>query len=169
MILALSLIVESRYYDVYLENTKSSDNSRFWGKMTHPVFTIGSFFNERRWKKGNCRTNQKWKKVRGLGPKLPIFVSTPRFIAGWFFAPFKKTQGRLQKNSRRFLAKNSRVWRQLWISRKNSIFFDKSLQNSFKSSKNLNSFWRIFPKFEQFMWNFSTKQRNFPKYFLGIR
>ena len=46
--------------------------------------------------------------------------------SGLFFARFQKTQGRLQKNSSRFLAKNSRLWRQLWISRKNSTFSTKT-------------------------------------------
>ena len=38
--------------------------------------------------------------------------------AGCFFARFQKTQGLLQKNSCQFLAKNSMLWRQLWLSRK---------------------------------------------------
>ena len=65
---------------------------------------------------------------------------------GLFFARFQKTQGRLQKSSTRFLAKNSRLWRQLWISR-----------------KKLNSFRQKPPEFFQKFYEFSFILRNFPK------
>ena len=67
-------------------------------------------------------------------------------IQGCFLPVFKKTQGRLQKNSSRFLAKNSRLWRQLWISR-----------------KKLNSFRQKPPEFFQKFYEVLFKLRYFPK------
>ena len=62
---------------------------------------------------------------------LPLTGSVSE-TTGCFFARFQKTQGSLQKNSNQFLAKNSTLWRQLWISR-----------------KKLKKFWQKYPEFIQ--------------------
>ena len=96
-----------------------------------------------------------------------LFKSMQQIVSGLFFARFQKTQGRLQKNSSRFLAKNSRLWRQLWISRKKTQYFLKKKPTEFfqKFYEVLFFMW-IFQNFKQFLWNFPTKQRIF-HLFLG--
>ena len=81
---------------------------------------------------------------------------------GWLFARSQKTQGRLQKNSSPFLEKKTQGYGgNCRYQKTNSIFFDKNLQNSFKSSMKIHSFWET-KKMSTLLWNFPTKQRNFP-------
>ena len=114
-------------------------------------------------------------KHRGVLERVPI---VNRFPSLWensthvrvFFACFQKTQGRLQKKLKPIFGKKNPqgYGGNFRYQEKTSIFFDKNLQNSFKSSMNFHSFWGISPKFEQFMWNVPTKQRIFQN-ILGIR